>query len=112
MFSFLNPYVLLGGLVALIAVGGGGYLKGRSDCSAKYQYAAIMAERDELRLNAQVTETIRNLDSQKMTQDAERIRDLQEKADSHATKLSDPDGVCFGNDDADRVRDLFRHKAP
>ena len=111
MFSFLNPYVLLGGLAALILVGGSGYMKGRADSSAKYEYAAIKAERDELRLNAQVSDAARAADAKRMAQDADLLRDLQTKAEEDAKKLSDPNRVCLDADDNSSLRKHFRRKA-
>ena len=108
MFSFLNPYVLIGGLVALIAVGGGGYLKGRSDCRAKYEYAAIQAERDGLITAMKAEKSAREADAQHMAENDRLLRDLQEKAEDDAKNLKDGDGVCFSPDESDSLRQHFR----
>ena len=112
MFSFLNPYIIIGALVALVGTYGVGRYQGSASCTAKYEYAAAKSKIAELELNAQVTERIRGLDSKKMADDADRIRDLQTKADENEKLLEDPNGSCFSDRDADRVRDIFRHKAP
>lgn len=111
MFSFLNPYVLLGGLAALIVVGGGGYLKGRADSSAKYEYAAIQTERDDLKKLLDVQKIIAEADAKRATENADLLRELQEKAEDDAKNLKNGDSVCFSPDESDSLRKHFR-KAP
>lgn len=106
--GFLNPYVIIGALVSLIAVGGFGYVKGRSDCSAKYEYAAIKSERDNLLTIIKIEKAAREADAVRMLENAELLRSLQEKAEDDAKNLQDAERECFSGNDTLRLREHFR----
>jgi hypothetical protein len=61
MFSFLNPWVLLGGLVVLIAAFGGGYMTGKDMIEgqvAREERAALIARNEALKVTAAAIATI------------------------------------------------------
>lgn len=103
-----HPYVILGAVAAFLAVGAGGYFKGRSDCSAKYEYAAIQAERDGLLTAMKAEKSAREADALRMAENDRLLRDLQEKAEDDAKNLNDGDSVCFSPDESDSLRKHFR----
>lgn len=107
----LNPWFIVAGLVSLIAVGGGGYLKGRADCSAKWEYATLQAERDTLLNIIKTEKAARAADAQALSDNEALLRDLQMRAEANEKLLEDPARECFSGNDTDRLRDLFR-KAP
>lgn len=95
--------IAIGVFCAIVA---GAYVKGRADCSAKYDYAAIKEDRDALRILLANTELAHKADAEKLAQSEAKLRDLKEKAETHADNLADPDRICF--EPADGLPDLFR----
>ena len=105
----LNRYVIGAVLAALIVTGA--YVKGRSDCNARWEYASIQAQRDELLNLIKTEKAAREADAQRMAENADLLRDLQEKAEEDAKTLEDATRECFSRDDTLRLRQHFR-KAP
>lgn len=102
----LNRYVI-GALTALALIAGA-YLKGRSDCAALHDYAAIRAERDAL-LNLVATERkAREADAQRLIENEALLRNLQERTEADAEALPDRDRVCLDPADTDSLRQHFR----
>ena len=108
MPSILNPYVILAALAAFFVTGAGAYLKGRSDCSARYEYAAIKEQRDNLLQLWEISEAARHADAQRLMENQALLRDLQEKAEHDAQNLQDGGAVCFAPADTDSLRQHFR----
>lgn len=103
-----NPYILLAAVAAFFVTGAGAYLKGRSDCSAKYEYAAMQSERDSLKRLWETSEAARQADAQRLTENQALLDDLKQKAEHDAQNLKDGDALCFAPDDVDSLRQHFR----
>lgn len=106
--SLLNPYVILAAVAAFFVTATGSYLKGQSDCSARYEYAAIKGERDALLDAMRAERTARASDARRLAENEAILQDFQEKADHDAQNLKDGGGVCFAPDDVDSLRQQFR----
>jgi len=100
-----NRYVIGAALAAFLL--GGAYLKGRSDCSAKYEYAALQSERDSLRKLIEADHAAREADAKRLAENESLLRDLQEKAEEDAKNLQDGGSICFAPGDVDSLRQHF-----
>ncbi len=104
----LNPYVILAAAAAFCTTGAGAYLKGRADCAARHEIAALQEQRDALQRLWDTSETAGAADAQRLAGDDALLRDLQQKAEDDAKTIPDGERLCFDPADADSLRRHFR----
>ena len=98
-------------VLALGAVAGAIYAKGRIDAAHVAEIAALKLELDQEReANRKLKEYIARLekaakeDAEERAKDDAEITDLKTRLTALVETVSDPDRECFGADDIDRLR--------
>ncbi|NBJ13187.1 hypothetical protein [Microvirga arsenatis] len=104
----LNPWIIAGGLAALIATGGAGYLKGYADADRSAELKSVKEQRDGLLQLWTAEQAARAADAARYAENETLLRDLQQKAEADAQNLQDGDRVCLDPADTDSLRQHFR----
>lgn len=111
--SWLNPYVILGVVLAIIAAAGGGYLKGHRDADRsaeilqlKADKAALQAQAQEARRQAEASAAIARAAADRQKEIEADAADMQAEIEDYAKLVeSQKDCTCaFSADDVERLR--------
>lgn len=101
----MNPYLIIGAMVAVLAAAGAGYVKGRSDMDAVWQGRALIAEREAHEREQQLQEATNEI-SRKYQNDRSRIgsqlADALEQLRNRPDRMPEPArAACKGGSGAE-----------
>lgn len=112
MFSTIKGYLYLAGFLAVLAVAGGLYAKGRLDASHAAEMAALQVKVDTMEKQAEADAAAAKMDTIQAKLDAEDLYAAALRTQELQDQLNAPHTVCFDDHDAGLVQDLWGPPAP
>ncbi len=97
------------GILALMSVGTGLYVKGRLDASHKIEVAQLRADKLALEERIKLTNQLVKADAVQAVKDQDALESYQGQANELLNKLEDAERVCLTGNDTDSVRSLWRN---
>lgn len=118
---WLNPYAILGVVLAVLAAAGGGYLKGHRDAdrsaevrSLREDRATLQAQADELRRQAKAAQAIADEASERQRAAEKIVADRTAEIDDYVRRLEQSPQGCdcsLSVDDVERLRHIGTPRA-
>lgn len=96
------------GVLALVSMGTGLYVKGRLDAAHKYEVAQLRVDKAALEARIALTNQLIKADAAQAAKDQDALEQLEGFTNELLNKLEDAERVCLTGNDTDGVRSLWK----